>query len=107
MLAGVDRSGVRAAVMYTLNGIAKLNDVEPLVWLADVVGRSGRTPENRRDELSLGTGTITSGRISRKGPEPARPALTTILRRHTQPEYPASSVDAYDKAVWQSENVLA
>ena len=37
LFAGSDRGGVRAAVMYTLIGTAKLNDVDPQAWLADGV----------------------------------------------------------------------
>ncbi len=51
LFAGSDRGGVRAAAMYTLIGTAKLNDVDPQAWLADVLGRIARTPHNRLDEL--------------------------------------------------------
>ena len=43
--------GVRAAAMYTLIGTAKLNDVDPQVWLADVLRRIAGTPRSRLDEL--------------------------------------------------------
>ena len=46
-----DRGGVRAAVMYTLIGTAKLNDIDPQAWLADVLGRIAETPQSRLDEL--------------------------------------------------------
>jgi hypothetical protein len=36
LFAGSDRGGERAAVMYTLIQTAKLNDVDPQSWLADV-----------------------------------------------------------------------
>jgi transposase len=39
LFAGSDRGGERAAVMYTLIQTAKLNDVDPQAWLADVLGR--------------------------------------------------------------------
>ena len=39
LFAGSDRGGARAAAMYTLIGTAKLNDVDPQAWLADVLGR--------------------------------------------------------------------
>ena len=51
LFAGSDRGGRRAAAMYTLIGTAKLNDVDPQVWLADVLGRIAGTPQNRLDEL--------------------------------------------------------
>ena len=51
LFAGSDRGGVRAAVMYTLIGTARLNEVDPQAWLADVLGRIAETPQNRLDEL--------------------------------------------------------
>jgi transposase len=39
LFAGSDRGGERAAVMYTLIQTAKLNDVNPQEWLADVLAR--------------------------------------------------------------------
>src|SRR5690606_18181014 len=37
LFCGSDRGGQRAAVMYSLIGTAKLNDVDPQAWLADVL----------------------------------------------------------------------
>ena len=37
--------------MYTLIGTAKLNDVDPQAWLADVLGRIAETPQSQLDEL--------------------------------------------------------
>ncbi len=51
LFAGSDRGGVRAAAMYTLIGTAKLNDVDPQAWLADVLGRIADTPQSRLEEL--------------------------------------------------------
>ena len=51
LFCGSDRGGVRAAAMYTLIGTAKLNDVDPQAWLADVLGRIAETPQGRLDEL--------------------------------------------------------
>ena len=51
LFCGSDRSGVRAAAMYTLIGTARLNDVDPQAWLADVLGRIAETPQNRLHEL--------------------------------------------------------
>ena len=51
LFAGSDRGGVRAAAMYTLIGTAKLNDVDPQAWLADVLGRIAETPQTRLEEL--------------------------------------------------------
>jgi transposase len=39
LFCGSDRGGERAAVMYTLIQTAKLNDVDPQAWLADVLAR--------------------------------------------------------------------
>ena len=44
-------AAARAAAMYTLIGTAKLNDVDPQAWLADVLGRIAETPQSRLDEL--------------------------------------------------------
>jgi hypothetical protein len=38
-IAGSDEGGRRAAVIYTLIQTAKLNDVDPQAWLADVLAR--------------------------------------------------------------------
>ena len=51
LFCGSDRGGVRAAAMYTLIGTAKLNDVDPQAWLADVLGRIAKTLQSRLDEL--------------------------------------------------------
>ena len=51
LFAGSDRGGVRAAAMYTLIGTAKLNDVDPQAWLADVLDRIADTPQTRLEEL--------------------------------------------------------
>ena len=39
LFAGSERGGDRAALMYTLIQSAKLNDVDPRAWLADVLAR--------------------------------------------------------------------
>jgi transposase len=39
LFSGSDRGGERAAVMLTLIQTAKLNEVDPRAWLADVLGR--------------------------------------------------------------------
>ena len=39
VFAGSDRGAERAAVMATLIMTAKLNDVDPQAWLADVLAR--------------------------------------------------------------------
>ena len=52
LFCGSDRGGVRAAAMYTLIGTAKLNNVDPQAWLADVLGKIAGTPQSQLDELS-------------------------------------------------------
>ena len=51
LFAGSDRGGERAAVMYTLIGTAKLNDVDPQAWLADVLDRIADLPQIQLHEL--------------------------------------------------------
>ncbi|MEM7489207.1 MAG: transposase domain-containing protein, partial [Pseudomonadota bacterium] len=48
---GSDRGGQRAAAIYTLIATAKLNDVDPQTWLADVLARIADTPASRLDDL--------------------------------------------------------
>jgi transposase len=48
---GSDRGGERAAAIYTLIATAKLNDVDPEAWLADVLRRINDHPASRLDEL--------------------------------------------------------
>jgi transposase len=51
LFAGSDRGGQRAAAMYSLIVSAKMNDVDPQAWLADVLGRIAEHPVGRVDEL--------------------------------------------------------
>jgi transposase len=51
LFAGSDRGGERAARMYSLIVTAKLNDVDPQAWLADVLARIAGHPASRLDEL--------------------------------------------------------
>ena len=51
LFAGSDRGGQRAAVLYSLIVTAKLNDVDPQAWLADVLARIAGHPAHRIDEL--------------------------------------------------------
>ena len=51
LFAGSDRGGQRAAAMYSLIVTAKLNDIDPQAWLADVLNRIAAHPANRIDEL--------------------------------------------------------
>jgi transposase len=51
LFAGSDRGAERAAIMYSLIVTAKLNEIDPLAWLADVLGRIAGHPAQRLDEL--------------------------------------------------------
>ena len=49
--AGSDEGGRRAAALYTLIATAKLNDIDPQAWLADMLARLLDHPANRIQEL--------------------------------------------------------
>ena len=51
LFCGSDRGGRRAAAMYSLIVSAKMNDVDPQAWLADVLARIAAHPAHRIDEL--------------------------------------------------------
>jgi transposase len=51
LFCGSDRGGRRAAAMYSLIVSAKMNDVDPQAWLADVLARIATHPAHRLDEL--------------------------------------------------------
>ena len=51
LFAGSERGAKRAAIMYTLIQTAKLNDVDPQAWLADVLARIGETLQTKLAEL--------------------------------------------------------
>jgi len=51
LFAGSDRGGMRAAAMYSLIVTAKMNDIDPQAWLADVLARIASHPVSRLDEL--------------------------------------------------------
>jgi transposase len=51
LFCGSDRGGQRAAVRYTLIQTARLNNVDPQTWLADVLARIANHPATRIDEL--------------------------------------------------------
>jgi transposase len=51
LFAGSDRGGRRAAMMYSLIVTAKMNNIDPQAWLADVLARIAEHPAHRLDEL--------------------------------------------------------
>ena len=51
LFAGSERGGDRAAFMYTLIVSAKMNDIDPQAWMADVLARLPDMPISRVHEL--------------------------------------------------------
>ena len=51
LFCGSDRGGDRAALMYSMIVTAKMNDVDPHAWLADVLARNADQPVQKLDEL--------------------------------------------------------
>jgi transposase len=51
LFAGSDRGGRRAAAMYSLIVTAKMNDIDPQAWLADVLARIAGHPAHDIDAL--------------------------------------------------------
>jgi transposase len=51
LFAGSERGADRAAAMTTLIMTAKLNDIDPQAWLADVLARIADIPQSRLHEL--------------------------------------------------------
>lgn len=49
--AGSERGGERAAFMYTLIVSAKTNDINPQVWMADVLAQLPNMPVRRVREF--------------------------------------------------------
>ena len=64
LFAGSDRGGERAAFMYGLIATAKLNDVDPQAWLADVLARIADTPASRLDDLLPWNWRPMAGRLA-------------------------------------------
>ena len=51
--AGSDRGGQRATAVYTLIETARINDIDPGAWLADVLARINDHPAAKLDDLLL------------------------------------------------------
>ena len=64
LFAGSDRGGDRAAFMYGLIATARLNDVDPQAWLADVLARIAETPASRLDDLLPWNWRPAAGRLA-------------------------------------------
>lgn len=52
LFAGSQEGGERAAAIYTLIGTAKLNNIDPQAWLADLLDRMPAWPASRLHELA-------------------------------------------------------
>jgi transposase len=63
LFCGSDRGGDRAALMYSLIVTAKMNDIDPQAWLADVLDRIAEHPAHRLDELLPWNWRDTSRRV--------------------------------------------
>lgn len=59
-----DRGAERAAVMVPLLMTARLNDIDPKAWLADVFARIADMPQNRLHELLAWNWTPSASRSS-------------------------------------------
>jgi transposase len=64
LFAGSDRGGERAAVMYTLIQTAKLNDVDPQAWLADVLTRINDHNIQNLDQLLPWNWKVASAKLA-------------------------------------------
>ena len=64
LFAGSSRGGDRAAFMYSLIVTAKMNDIDPQAWLADVLARLPDMPMSRLPELLPWNWAHTAQRIA-------------------------------------------
>jgi transposase len=64
LFAGSDRGGERAAVMYTLIQSARLNDVDPQAWLADLLARINDHNIQKLDQLLPWNWKATSAKLA-------------------------------------------
>ena len=65
LFAGSDRGGERAAAMYSVIVTAKMNNIDPQAWLADVLARIASHPASRLDELLPWNWRAANSAISR------------------------------------------
>ena len=64
LFAGSERGAERAARVATLIMTAKLNDVDPLAWLADVLARINAHPARAVDDLLPWTWNATQANLT-------------------------------------------
>ena len=65
LFAGSDRGADRTAFMLTLIVSAKLNNIDPQAWLADVLARIADMPQTRLDEMLPWNWSVVDHRIKR------------------------------------------
>lgn len=65
LFAGSDRGADRCAFMLTLIATAKLNDIDPQAWLADVLARIADIPQTRLGELLPWNWSAENNKIKR------------------------------------------
>jgi len=86
--AGSDEGGRRAAAMYTLIETAKLNDVDPRAWLADVLKRLADHPAKRLHEFMptlIGCGAARRAGVVCRGCPPRPASQRWRSRRRPMP----------------------
>lgn len=64
LFAGSDAGGKRAAATYTLIETARMNDLDPEAWLADVINRIADHPINRISDLLPWNGQLSAIKIA-------------------------------------------
>jgi transposase len=64
LFAGSDRGGERAAVIYTLIQTARLNDIDPQAWLADVLARINDHNIQSLDQLLPWNWSTTAAKLA-------------------------------------------
>lgn len=62
LFCGSDRGGQRAAILYSLIVTAKLNDVDPQAWFADVLARIAAHPAHTPTRCCRGAGAASFAR---------------------------------------------
>jgi hypothetical protein len=84
LFCGSDRGGERAAVIYSLIITAKMNDVDPQAWLADVLARIAEHPVQSLDELLPWNWLSPIRNVDRLYPH--QPTLRLALKPHASSE---------------------
>jgi Transposase C of IS166 homeodomain/zinc-finger binding domain of transposase IS66/Transposase IS66 family/IS66 C-terminal element len=77
--AGSDEGGRRAAAIYTLIATAKLNDVDPQAWLADVLPACRITPSSAFTTFCRGTGSRNTSPPKLLEPIAANPTPNYVM----------------------------